>query len=425
METNTIVNLIKHRPSKALGQVVSNGAAPAHETSELPDRTPPLVSGIHKFVVGALISLNIIAIAFKHLHNPIKVIRALKKLENLRRQYMGNFKKVKLKLLKVAGRYYWDMHAPGWPSLAFIKYNEGEMNRIYQFRKKTDYLNSMILAITRKCPLRCEHCYEWDVLNHKEKLSLSDLKKIVQNFQDRGRGIAQIQLSGGEPLSRFNDTIELLKSAKSGTDFWLVTSGYKLTLEKAIEFKNAGLRGMAISLDHFDPQKHNAFRGSNESYKWVVKAVENAHNAKLVVILSLCPTKEFISEENMMQYAHLAKKLGAAFILMIEPRAVGRYSGKDVAITKKQEKILDDFFIRMNYDPEYSEMPAVSYHGYHQRRVGCFGSGSRYLYVDTDGDMHLCPFCRQNFGNVLSSSINESVEKMKEEGCHQFKNATT
>lgn len=391
------------------------------ETSEIPniiDWRPPLVNGIHKFFIGILIRFHIVAIAFKHYINPIKVIRVLKKLEYLRRQYMGDFDIVKLMI--VDGRYYWDMHAPGWPSAAFIKYNEGEMNRIIPFRKKTHYLNSMILAITKKCPLRCEHCYEWEELNREERLSSGDLVAIIHKFQKNGKGVAQIQLSGGEPLSRYNDLVKILKSALPGTDFWIVTSGYKLTLEKAKELKNAGLKGIAISLDHYDPIKHNAFRGSKESYQWVLKAIENAHKTNLVVILSLCPTKEFICEENMIQYACLAKKLGAAFILMIEPRSVGHYAEKDVEITDRQVEILEDFFLKMNYDPRYADMPAVSYHGYHQRRVGCFGSGSRYLYIDTDGDMHVCPFCRHKIVNVLSVPIIESLELIKKEGCSQF-----
>jgi MoaA/NifB/PqqE/SkfB family radical SAM enzyme len=142
-----------------------------------------------------------------------------------------------------------------------------------------------------------------------------------------------------------------------------------------------------------------------------------------VVILSLCPTKEFISEENMMHYALLAKKLGAAFILIIEPRAVGHFAGQEVEITPSQVKILEDFYLRMNFDPAYSNMPPVSYHGYHQRRVGCFGSGNRYLYIDTDGDMHVCPFCRQKIGNILNSTIEDSMEIIQKEKCHKFKQA--
>jgi MoaA/NifB/PqqE/SkfB family radical SAM enzyme len=395
---------------------------PYPETDDRFNYKPPLVKGLHKLLAGIFIRLSIVAIAFKHYYYPGKVKWILKELESLRRKYMGDYNITKL--MKVDGKYYWDMHAPGWPSRAFITYNEGEMNRIMPFRNKTDYLNSMILAITKKCPLQCRHCYEWDELNKDEKLTLDDLKNIVDKFQKNGKGVTQIQFSGGEPLSRFNDLIELLKSAKKGTDFWVVTSGFHLTLSKARELKRAGLTGLAISLDHFNPSLHNEFRGSEESFKWVIKAVEHAHQAKLVVILSLCPTKRFVSEDNMKQYARLAKKLGAAFILMIEPRDVGRYAGQHVALTEAQEKILENFFISMNYDPEYADMPAVSYHGYHQRRVGCFGSGDRYLYIDTDGDMHVCPFCRQKLGNILATSVDESVGKLKEVGCHKFKHAT-
>lgn len=385
------------------------------------DWRPPLVRGIHKYFIGSLIRMHITVIAFSHYLNPVKVFHVLKKLELLRRQYMGDYKIVKL--FKVDGRYYYDMHAPGWPSSAFIRYNEGEMYRIIPFRRKTNYLNSMILAITKKCPLRCLHCYEWDVLNDREKLSLEDLKAIIKKFQSHGKGVAQIQLSGGEPLSRFDDVISLLKSADNSTDFWIVTSGFQLTQEKATQLKEAGLRGLAISLDHFDPGQHNAFRGSEESFQWVIKAVANAHQAKLVVILSLCPTREFISEENMWQYAQLAKKLGAAFILIIEPRAVGHFADKDIKLSNNQLKILEDFYLKMNYNPGYADMPAVSYHGYHQRRVGCFGSGNRYLYIDTDGEMHICPFCRQKVVHVFSLPIQESMELLQKKRCFEYKSA--
>lgn len=420
-ENNNISTLTFQNGSKPGERMRKTTIPPAFKTYGLMEKAPPLVYGFHKLVVEILIRLNVIGIAIKHFHNPIKVSRVLKKLEFLRRQYMGNFNNVKL--MKVDGRYYWDMHAPGWPSRAFNKHSAGEINRISPFREKSDYLNSMIFAITKKCPLQCEHCYEWKELNGKETLSLNDLKKIIQKFQERGKGVAQIQLSGGEPLSRFDDMVELLRSSKSGTDFWVVTSGYKLTAERAKTLKDAGLKGVSISLDHFKPEKHNVIRGSHESFEWVIKAISNAHDAKLVVILSLCATKEFITERNIMMYAQLAKKLGVAYILIIEPRAVGHFAGRNVALTKQQEKILEDFYLKMNYDPKYSDMPAVSYHGYHQRRIGCFGGGSRYIYVNTNGDLQVCPFCQQKFGNVLSSPIETSVEKMKVNGCTRYRQA--
>ncbi len=391
-------------------------------TEEYQFKKTPLIHGIHKWIAGLLIKSNIIWIAFRIYLNPIKVIFVLRRLESLRRQYMGDFKIQKL--FKIYGRYYWDMHAPGWPSKAFVTYNEGEMNRILPFRPIHDYLNSMILAITKKCPLHCQHCFEWDAINQDEKLSQEDLKLIIQKFQNRGKGVAQIQLSGGEPLSRYGEIIEILKSAKQGTDFWIVTSGYNFTLEKARSLKTAGLIGMALSLDHYKKEEHNAFRGSQKSYDWAIRAIQNAHKANLVVTLSLCVTKEFTSKNNLFEYANYAKKLGAAFILLLEPRAVGRYAGKEVYLSKDQISTLDDFYIKMNYDPNYADFPAVSYHGYHQRRIGCFGGTNRFVYLNTDGDLQVCPYCQKKYGNATSDSITELAKDMNSNGCLPYMQAT-
>lgn len=387
----------------------------------LPLWEPPLVRGVHKYIVGSLIKFHILLIALRQYLNPFSVYKVFKSLRNLQRQYIGDHKIVKL--FQIQGRYYWDMHAPGWPSKAFVKYNEGEMNRIIQFRPIHDYLNSMIFAITKKCPLNCEHCYEWEVINNREKLTRDDLVSVVNKFQQRGKGVAQIQFSGGEPLSRYEDILHVLQKAKKDTDFWIVSSGYFLTLEKAKALKNAGLKGFSISLDHFDGNIHNTFRGSNESYSRVMTAIENAHQAHLVVILSLCVTRQFVSKVNLIKYANLAKRLGVSFILLIEPRAVGRYAGKDIGLSREQEELLEDFYLKLNFDKTYSGYPAVSYHGYHQRRVGCFGGTNRYVYVNTDGDLQVCPFCQKSFGNVVSDFEQLRTALRMNNGCKPYKQA--
>ncbi len=420
MKTGTSSEIQVHDTNYCMVGIDSTESGYAHHDHSIPWLAPPLVTGIHKYLIGSIIKLHIVAIAFSYYLRPAKVMHVMKRLEFLRQQYMGKFK-IK-KLFKVDGRYYWDMHAPGWPSPAFVRYNENEMNRIAPFKKSPVALNSMILAITKKCPLQCRHCYEWDVLNERESLSLDDLKAIISKFQDHCN-IAQIQLSGGEPLSRYSELVELLESSRAGTDFWLVTSGYNLTYERAKELKKSGLLGIAISLDHFDPVKHNHFRGSKDSFYRVMQAIKNSHQANLLVILSLCPTKEFISAHNLDRYALMAKRLGVAFILMIEPRAVGRYAVKDISISIEQEQILEDFYLRMNFDPLFRDMPAVSYHGYHQRRVGCFGNGNRYIYIDTEGNAHACPFCRQHYGNVLKDAPDNILRSMTNKGCRKYKHA--
>jgi len=139
------------------------------------------------------------------------------------------------KSLKSDGRYFFALNVPGWPSKAFDFCIENELNQAYSFRPDKGYLLTMIFAITKKCPLQCEHCYEWETLNDKESLSLEDLHFITRRFQDRG--IGQIQFSGGEPLQRIDDLISVISKAKKETDFWILTSGYDLTFDKARNLK--------------------------------------------------------------------------------------------------------------------------------------------------------------------------------------------
>jgi MoaA/NifB/PqqE/SkfB family radical SAM enzyme len=82
--------------------------------------------------------------------------------------------------------------------------------------------------------------------------------------------------------------------------------------------------------------------------------------------------------------------------------------------------LLEQTFTKMNHAPEYSNHPTLLYHGYHQRRVGCF-SGSRSVYIDSAGDVHACPFCHTKSYNIISLiRANETVLPEKENKCPLF-----
>jgi len=244
---------------------------------------------------------------------------------------------------------------------------------------------------------------------------------MVERFHARGTG--QIQFTGGEPMTRLDDILEVLRTAPVEIEYWVLSSGALVTPESARKLKSAGLTGIVISLDHFDPARHNAFRGHPLAYEWALRGVRSALDAGLVTALSLCATRSFTTEENLMQYAELAKNLGVAFIQVLEPRAEGHYAGKDVELPESQRELLDAFFLKMNHDPSYEDYPIVNYHGYVQHRFGCLLAGDRSIYVDTDGDMLACPFCRAKGGSALGKDFDQALERIRTSGCHLFGHA--
>jgi MoaA/NifB/PqqE/SkfB family radical SAM enzyme len=375
-----------------------------------------LISGWRKKFVVLSFRLTIIGIAIKSYTNPWHWIYVPLTLIKLRRKNIGQH--YLNKLAYVDKRYYWGLYTPGWNGIPFRRFIASEMNHVVPVKQSVNRFINAYVAITKKCSLQCEHCYEWENLNKKEVLSPEQLKSIVAKLQQRG--VSQIHFSGGEPLLKMDLLIDVLNSAKKETDFWVLTSGFKLTLDNAKKLKRAGLNGVMISLDHYEPEKHNQFRGFKEAYYWVEKAVQNAIDNQLVVALSLCATREFTTIENLITYANLAKKMGVSFVQILEPKAVGHYSGKDVSLSNDQISLLENFYLEMNYDSKYKEYPLISYHGYYQRKQGCYGAGNRSLYIDTDGDLNACPFCQSKTGNVLDEDFDNSISNLQKLGCQQY-----
>ncbi len=223
-----------------------------------------------------------------------------------------------------------------------------------------------------------------------------------------------------EPLVRFHDLLEVVRSGKDQADFWITTSGYNLTLEKAQQLKSAGLRGVAISLDHYLEHEHNAFRGHPQAFEHAKEAAKNAREAHLCVAFSICVTRSFISKENLIQYAVLARELGGGFVQLLEPRAVGRYAGKDVMLHPEHYAILDEFYMTVNSEFKYRKLPIIIHTSYNQRKYGCDAAGLYSVMIDTDGYINACPFCRSKRVSALDNQSLAGMLAIQSEGCHKF-----
>lgn len=383
----------------------------------IPGYSQEILSGRRSFLLRLRIRARIVRIIFHNYRSISLSVKILRSLLRFRQSALGENKV--MKYVHVDGKYFLGLYIPSFNSKAFEAFILGEVNRIFPTGESSNRFTSVLFAITKKCALKCEHCSEWETLNGIEALSLADLKTIVTRFQHLGT--AQFHFSGGEPLQRMDDLLEVIRTVNNKTESWVLTSGNNLSIANAKRLKSAGLTGVVISIDHFEPEAHNRFRGSQKSYMWAELAIRNAKEANLVTAISVCVTKSFVSTANLYAYAEMAKQLGVAYIQIFEPSAVGHYQGKDVELTTGQVKMLEDFFLNMNHSRAYREYPVVLYHGYYQRRIGCFSSANRHVYVDSDGDIRDCPFCRTKAGNALTEDIGHIVDQLRITGCHKFK----
>lgn len=376
------------------------------------------VTGIAHQVVRFLMWLTILITAIKKYNNLRLAFKKIKQLKALRNNYRNGY--TLQKFVRNGFRFYAGYNIPAWPSATFNKYIERQLTRMDDPMSPT--LHTIILGITKKCGFKCEHCYEWEHLNKPEVLSKDDLITIVKRFYELG--VSQVQITGGEPLNRFADLLFMLQQSPKGINYWIYTTGYSLTYEKAKQLYAAGLTGITISLDHHIPEHHDRFRGVNNAFAKAISAASYAKQAGLTVCFSLCATKDFISRDNLYAYAKLAKESGASFIQILEPRAVGHYSGKEVELSNEHFSVLNEFFERINFNNEYNSYPIIAYPGYYGRKIGCSGGGADYLYVDMDGDAHNCPFCQRKLFSALHSDLKYELQQLKLTGCKTFPQLT-
>jgi molybdenum cofactor biosynthesis enzyme MoaA len=375
---------------------------------------PRLVSGSRLTFIRIGVALSILRIAFLFNKNPLKSISLLRSLIRERKNIHENSGEIKA--VKTGSRYYWSVNVPGWPSEAFDHFIRNEFLRLVSPEKSK--LQTIIFSITNICHLDCKHCYEAENLAAENSLSMAELKIVMNKIH--AHGIRHVHLSGGEPLNRFEEMNQLMKYTGNNHDFWINTSGFGLSKDKASLMKKNGMTGAIISLDDWDEIRHNAFRGNDKAYYWVREATRNCVEAGIMVCLSLCPVKEFISKNNLDRYFELAMDWGASFIRIMEPRKIGRFAGKDITLGIEEIDLIDKFMVTRNHGSLYKKHPIILFPGHHQRKSGCLGAGNRYLFIDAKGNYHACPFCRKPLGNAVTDSVEEGISRARQTGCHAF-----
>jgi MoaA/NifB/PqqE/SkfB family radical SAM enzyme len=318
------------------------------------------------------------------------------------------------KVVRVGSRHTFDIYTPAFPSRAAQRFLEQEIRRNVD-GARGNRVQTAIVAITKECPLRCEHCCEWENLNGPETLTKDDLRKIVGQL--RARGVTQIFFTGGEPLRRVPDLLYACDSAGEEIDCWIITSGVGLTASVASAVRVARFTGVVVSVDHWNRELHDKFRGRRGAFDAAISAAARAKEVGLAVAFSVCPTRDFATREHLERYAALAAEAGASFIQIMEPRKVGHYADRDVLLGPSELQALEAFSDSMNFSNANAHGPIVTYPALYQRRYGCFGAAERYLYIDTNGDAHACPFCRHAAANVVRDGVNPAIDALQARGC--------
>lgn len=272
---------------------------------------------------------------------------------------------------------------------------------------------STYIAATDKCMYHCWHCSAHKFMKDAalgSELTTFQLKEIVSKLQQLGVGI--IGFTGGEPLLR-GDLEEIIATIDSRSVSYVFTTGYNLSYQRALSLKQAGLFGIAISIDSLDRDSHNKMRGNNQAYDHAIEAIKNAKKAGLYTMSQTVCTREMLLSGGIFKLARYLKTLHIDEMRIMEPLPCGILKDKQDEILNEVEKErLKQLHIQLNNNYQY---PKASVFPYFEsaEQFGC-GAGVQHSYVDGKGNFGPCDFIDQTYGSLLQEDVSDIWKKIHE-----------
>lgn len=139
----------------------------------------------------------------------------------------------------------------------------------------------VVWNMTRRCNLRCIHCYSSSQnIRYGNELTPAEAKAMIRDLATFGSPV--ILFSGGEPLMH-RGLPELARYAvDQGMRAVISTNGTLITRQNAAAFKEIGLSYVGVSLDGMKVT-HDHFRGVEGAFDTAMKGIRTCRNLGIKV----------------------------------------------------------------------------------------------------------------------------------------------
>ena len=277
------------------------------------------------------------------------------------------------------------------------------------------YPNHPVWEITSACNEHCLHCHASGGKPGKDELTTAEGKKLIDEIAKCDE-FRMLVYTGGEPLVR-KDLFELMEySKKVGFKNVIATNAIDIDDAMAKDLKKCGVYGLAISLDHTNPEVHNYIRQRKDAFERAVRGIEACQ--KVGMILQINVTAMGYNLDDVKNVMKFADKKGAAIILNYQLVSVGRGSEiRDKEVDIKNNEWLMNNLLEWQKDltpvvepvasPQYWPNLLIKNGKSSTRWVkffkkffyGCT-AGDGLVYIKPNGDVWPCPFVEVSGVNV-------------------------
>jgi radical SAM protein with 4Fe4S-binding SPASM domain len=270
-------------------------------------------------------------------------------------------------------------------------------------------LRVVFLELTKKCNLRCEHCYVPDcsismARGSASQMTFDDVRGLISQIDEMG--VMELQLTGGEPfiLPRI---LDIIKEAQSRLIPCSVFTNGTLMTEKIFRYISENNYGLIfyISLDGYQ-ETHDAFRKYQGAFQKTVKAIKRLLQTDCDIRINTSIGKHNIAE--MRQFIEFVKNEFGVLHRLVIIESIGRANAEMTISAKEFADLLQESSNTFEFLDSHDSIADWS--------TPACGIGSSMLFIDAYGNVSFCPTLthRENpellAGNVARSSLKEIWE---------------
>jgi AdoMet-dependent heme synthase len=311
--------------------------------------------------------------------------------------------------------------------------------------------------LTYRCNLACEHCYldaggtplvSTENYADRSELGTEECFRVIDEIATFAPECLTI-LTGGEPLLR-RDILEIVRRAAE-RGLWVVvgTNGVSITENVAWRLAQAGARGLSLSLDALDPDRHDRFRKVRGAWRNTVEGAEILNRTGLPFIVQTTAGSHNLGELDAIAdfaYERLAAKVWNLYFLVptgrgqfvsdITPAQYDEVLASLYRIQRKFDRRMlvnakcaphyiktvlenagaepdpiptDDDSAKATFDPVQGRpsWPGLSRIKTYSGGAGGCPAGTHYMGIRPNGDVTPCPYLPVFAGTLRNSSLRD------------------
>ncbi len=270
--------------------------------------------------------------------------------------------------------------------------------------------------LTRRCNLACAHCYiaagGWHT--DADELPTADCLRILDQVLAVNPGVLLI-LSGGEPLVREDLETIAGHASSRGATVVVGTNGTGLTEARIASLMEAGVGGVALSIDSLNPVYHDRFRHGAGALEDTLAAVDRLREARLDFIVQTSLTRG--NRDEVADLAEWAASRGAVSFNLYFLVETGRGEGMKGLSAEENDSVLSELvglerhyrgrmLVRSKCQPQimrhaYESSPDSPLLNY-ATRCPC---GVQYCRITPEGKVTPCPYMPAVAGDLREHSF--------------------